>query len=70
MLGPAPVKKTWRESVITLRANVIGFFTRVTPEIAPQLRSRPSMIAASSSFLPSWVKTAPLPALNRGESSR
>ena len=29
----------------------------------------PSTTVASCSFLPSWVKTAPLPALNRGESS-
>ena len=54
---------------ITAIAALIGFFTVVTPATAPALRVLPSIIEASSSFLPSWVKTAPLPALKRGESS-
>ena len=55
---------------MTRRASRIGFFTCFTPATAPAIIVRPSMIDASSSFVPSCVKTAPLPALNCGESSR
>ena len=61
---------TWGDFSMTARAARIGFFTTVTPATAPAQWSFPSMIEASSSFFPSWVNTAPLPALNSGESSR
>ena len=54
---------------ITARAAVIGFLMVVTPATAPASLVLPSMIEASSSFLPSLVKTAPLPALKSGSSS-
>ena len=43
---------------------------RLRPATAPALSVLPSMIEASSSFVPALVRTAPLPALKRGESSR
>jgi len=45
------------------------FFTVVTRPTAPARSESPFMIEASSSFLPSAVKTAPLPALNTVASS-
>ena len=55
---------------MTLRARSMGFFTWWSPATAPALRVLPSMMEESSSFTPLWLKTAPFPALNRGESSR
>ena len=40
-----------------------------TPATAPARSALPSMMAASSSTVPAFVNTAPLPALNSGESS-
>ena len=40
-----------------------------TAATAPALRVAPSMIEASCSLRPSWLNTAPRPALNSGESS-
>ena len=54
---------------MTARASRIGFFTVLTPATAPALSVAPSISEASSSFFPSWVKTAPLPALKWGSSS-
>src|SRR5213075_2702660 len=45
-------------------------FDMMKPGDGPAANVFPSMIEASSSFLPSAVKTAPFPALNNGESSR
>jgi hypothetical protein len=55
---------------MTARARLMGWRVRVTPATAPAFRVAPSMMAASSSFLPSAVKTAPRPALKSGSSSR
>ena len=63
--GDAPMEEDQR----TRRASVIGFGTRCTAAIAPERRVMPSIIAASSSLWPSWVKTDPFPALKSGESS-
>ena len=53
-----------------MRASSIGFLTWRTPATAPAFCVAPSMIAASSSLMPAWLNTAPLPALKSGESSR
>src|SRR5690348_17321138 len=57
------------ERSMTRRARRIGFFTCVTLATAPAWSVRPSMMAASSSFVPVFVNTAPRPALKSGESS-
>ncbi len=54
---------------MTAFAKEIGFFVRVTPATLPASIVLPSMMAASNSFLPSAVNTAPLPALKSGLSS-
>ena len=68
--APAPISITCGDFSMTARASEIGWRVRVTPATAPALRFAPSMMAASSSFLPSAVKTAPRPALKSGSSSR
>ena len=68
--APLPAIITCTEVSMTLRAKRIGFLTMVTPATAPASRVAPFMKEASSSFLPSLVNTAPLPALNSGVSSR
>ena len=68
--APSPANSTCRVSVITFLARVMGWRTFRTPATAPQERSEPSMMDASSSCFPSELKTAPLPALNSGSSSR
>ncbi len=67
--APRPISRTCTERSITRRASEIGLRVRVTPAAAPASSVAPSMIAASSSTLPSAVKTAPRPALNSGSSS-
>ena len=67
--APLPESITWSESVITFIANSIGLFTSVTPAIAPAFNDFPSINEASNSLVSSCVKTAPLPALNKGDSS-
>src|SRR5690606_6887941 len=67
--APSPISSTCGDFSITARASLMGFFTRLTPATAPAARLLPSMIAASSSLVPAFVNTAPLPALNSGESS-
>ena len=67
--APSPDSITCGECSITARASRIGFFTCRTPATAPARNVLPSMIAASSSLFPSWVNTAPLPALKFGSSS-
>ena len=67
--APRPASITWPDCVITACAAVIGFLIVVTPATAPAIRLLPSITEASSSFLPSCVKTAPFPALKSGESS-
>ena len=47
----------------------MGFFPVVTLPTVPACSESPCMIKASSSFLPSVVKTKPLPALNTVVSS-
>ncbi|GIT77969.1 MAG: hypothetical protein Ct9H300mP32_3510 [Verrucomicrobiota bacterium] len=69
LLRPLVGEKGCGDFSITARAARMGFFTVVTPPTAPACSARPSIIDASSSFLPSAVKTAPLPALNTGASS-
>ncbi len=54
---------------MTLIARSIGLRTRCTAATAPAFSEAPSITEASSSFWPSALNTAPLPALNRGESS-
>ena len=48
----------------------MGFLMSPTPAIAPAFKSHPCIMDASSSLCPSCAKTAPLPALNRGQSSK
>ncbi len=67
--APLPTSITCCEWRITAMAADIGFFIMVNAPTAPAFPVAPSMIDASNSFLPSWVKTDPLPALNKGESS-
>ena len=67
--APSPASITCGEASITARARRIGLRTRRTPAIAPARPLAPSMIAASSALWPSWVNTAPRPALNSGASS-
>src|SRR6266566_2956138 len=67
--APSPASRTCRDFSITSRASTIGFLMCFTPATAPARRVPPSITAASSSFVPALVNTAPLPALNRGESS-
>ncbi len=54
---------------MTLRAANTGLRTRCTPAMAPERSVAPSMMAASSSWVPALVNTAPWPALNSGQSS-
>ncbi len=68
--APVPASMTCGERSITSRASSTGLRTCRTPVTAPALSVCPSMIEASSSITPSWLNTAPRPALNRGESSR
>src|SRR5215217_7835028 len=68
--APSPIIITCGDFSITLRASSMGFFTWRRPATEPAARVVPSMMAASSSLMPSWLKTAPLPALKWGESSR
>src|SRR5690606_26212622 len=67
--APSRASSTCLDSSITSLASWIGFLMRVTPATAPACKVAPFMIEASSSFLPSAVNTAPLPALNNGEFS-
>ena len=67
--APSPARNTCPLFSITARARLTGWRVRVTPATAPAARVRPSMIAASSSFVPSQVNTAPRPALKCGSSS-
>ena len=68
--APSPSSMTCGDFSITSRARLIGLRICLSLATAPALRVRPSMIEASSSFVPSCVKTAPLPALKSGLSSR
>src|SRR5437763_1729026 len=68
--APLPASMTCFDFSITARAAEIGFLMTVTPATDPAASVCPFMMAASISFFPSCVKTAPLPALNSGESSR
>src|ERR1051325_7871132 len=67
--APRPAIITCFDFSITARAAVIGFLMIATPATEPAFFVFPSMIAASSSFFPSCVNTAPFPALKSGESS-
>jgi glutaconyl-CoA decarboxylase len=67
-LGPTNI--TYGDFSITARERLMGCRVRVTPATAPAIRFEPSMMAESSSFFPSAVKTAPWPALKSGSSSR
>src|SRR6266702_1749009 len=67
--APSAASRTCRAFSITRRASTIGFLMCFTPATAPARRVPPSITAASSSFVPALVNTAPLPALNSGESS-
>ena len=67
--APGPASITCGVCSITCRASRTGLRTCRTPATAPARRSRPSMIAASSSCPPSAQSTAPRPALNSGSSS-
>src|SRR5688572_19368035 len=68
--APLPTIITCADRSMTARAAVIGLRMIVTPATDPAPRVFPSMIDASNSLRPSWVNTAPLPALKRGLSSR
>src|SRR5205814_336553 len=68
--APWPTIITCFDFSMTARAAEIGFLMIVTPATEPAFIVFPSMIAESSSLRPSCVKTAPLPALKSGESSR
>ena len=68
--APGPIIMTYGDFSITARARLMGWRVRATPATAPAFRLEPSMMEASSSFLPSEVKTAPRPALKSGSSSR
>ena len=57
------------ELVDAALAALIGFLIVFTPATAPASNVLPFIMAASSSFFPSLVNTAPLPALNNGLSS-
>ena len=67
--APCPISMTWGDCSMTARAAAIGWRVVVRPATAPAVRSAPFMTAASSSFRPAAVKTAPRPALNSGSSS-
>ncbi len=67
--APSPISITWSERSITARATLTGWREANSPATAPADRVEPSITAASSSFVPVEVKTAPRPALNRGSSS-
>ncbi|MNN10931.1 hypothetical protein D3C81_1238700 [compost metagenome] len=67
--APLPTIITCSDFSITALAAEIGFLIVVTPATAPAAKDLPSMMEASSSLCPSCVKTAPFPALNKGESS-
>ena len=60
---------TCGEASITFIAAEIGCFTVLTPEIAPASNEFPFINEASNSISPRAFKTAPFPALNKGESS-
>src|SRR6056297_466429 len=55
---------------MTASARSMGLAMRRTAATAPALSVAPSITEASSSFSPSALNTAPLPALKNGESSR
>ena len=55
--------------LFTARASRTGLLLRITPATAPQARSLPRWMAASSSGSPSRLSTPPIPALNSGHSS-
>jgi hypothetical protein len=67
--APAAASITCSECSITARASLIGLRTVLTAATAPARRVCPSMIEASSSWPPLALYTAPLPALNSGDSS-
>ena len=69
-LAPLPLKKTWLLCSITSVASSIGLRTLRIPATEPADRSLPSIIAASISCKPFFVKTEPLPALNNRLSSK
>jgi hypothetical protein len=53
--APSPTMNTWGDFSFTSRARVIGLLTVLSAATEPHERSRPSMMAASSSWVPSWV---------------